>query len=86
LLRQTSESLSLMGLREPFGLDEDPARLSEAIFNKIETCGSMSCEELQIHSFLDEIGLNQVNISMFLENLRKIESPDVKRSFSKQAI
>lgn len=57
-------------------------RSCESLFNKITVTDTMSGEERSIHQFLDMQAINQLNVRQFLDSLRQIESPDVKKQLS----
>jgi hypothetical protein len=85
-----SDALSLPGLRQPMEAKENSGMLTgrscESLFNKITVTDNMSCEERSIHQFLDMQAINQLNVRQYLDSLRQIESPDVKKQLSQQPV
>ena len=85
-----SDALSLPGLRQPVEAKENSGMLTgrscESLFNKITVTDTMSGEERSIHQFLDMQAINQLNVRQYLDSLRQIESPDVKKQLSQQPV
>ena len=62
------------------------ARSCESLFNKVSLPEAAGPQERTIHSFLDNLGVNQVNVKEFIESLQRIESPNVKKLLNQQPI
>ena len=58
----------------------------QSLYNRIEVMDEYDETEKSMHNFLDNLDLHKINIKMYLEHLRCVESPDVKKCLSMQAI